>query len=370
MCFSMRKTLFLLMVAAAAVLPPGEVWAQRTVKVSPDYQNPNYRAYGDADGDGVKEKLHKEITDDGLLMWLKPDGTVLRTIEGSEDARSAVADSYGTYVLIDDFNNDGKADVLFPVHPRLSDGRLDINNVSGLVMAYSDGDGYELRDLGDGIPLVGEFTNAVVADFNRDGRKDIFLFEPVSGGTAKYQPVTLMQMADGSFSRQPLNVVTERDEIEKAMFSDGGNGSFTVNNTNFTGVAGLESGASYDEIPRMEAVDINMDGYPDLIDPDGNTFLSLPDGRYYSASIAGSVTLCDLNSDGAKDVVIFDSKTGDVTLNLSDGKGSYSRQTIFSNTNITAVACRDLDGDKLSDILLMADTPRGQQYAYLVFFRN
>ena len=43
---------------------------------------------------------------------------------------------------------------------------------------------------------------------------------------------------------------------------------------------------------------------------------------------------------------------------------------LFSNNNVTDVICRDLDGDKLSDILLLADTPRGQQYAYLVFFKN
>lgn len=62
----------------------------------------------------------------------------------------------------------------------------------------------------------------------------------------------------------------------------------------------------------MEAVDVNMDGYPDLIDPDGNSFLSLPDGRYYSAGIAGSVTAADINGDGVKDMVVFDGGTGDV----------------------------------------------------------
>ena len=207
----------------------------------------------------------------------------------------------------------------------------------------------------------------MTADFNRDGRRDIFMFHS-EGWAQPYEPLVWLQLADGTFAAQPLNVVTDPGEIAAAQFSDGGNGSFTNSGVNLSGFSGPGKGPSYDEAPRMEAVDVNMDGYPDLIDPDGNSFLSLPDGRYYSAGIAGSVTAADINGDGVKDMVVFDGGTGDVVLNLSRGAAGYDETLLFSNKNISKVVCRDLDGDKLSDILLLADT--SGEYDYLVFFRN
>lgn len=298
-------------------------------------------------------------TTDQRLTWIKPDGSLIY-INGTENAVE-------TRMIIADFNADGRADVFFGV------GKL--NNyykweMVSWAVAYSTGDGtdYSIKNF-DGVNIDYQLTDAIVTDFNRDGRKDIFLFHS-EGWAQPYEPFTLLQMEDGSFITQPLNVVTDPAEIAKAQFSDGGNGSFTNNSINMSGMAGGDKGVSFAESVRMEAVDINMDGYPDLIDPKGNTFLSLPDGRYYSAAIAGSVTVADINGDGVKDLVIFDENTGDVTLNLSHGTAGFDSKVLFSNENVTDVICRDLDGDKQSDILLLADTPRSQQYAYIVFFHN
>ena len=317
--------------------------------------------------DGVLWTRHDSYmateTDDERLTWMKPNGSLIY-IDGSEDA-ILVSSTY----LIADFNADGRADVLYKVYDPATSGGNYSSDAVGWGIAYSDASGaYRIQQL-DGINKDYSLSNAVVTDFNRDGRKDVFLFH--SAGWAKaYEPLTLMQLADGAFTMQPLNVVTDPEEIAQAQFSDGGNGSFTNNSVNMSGMAGGEHGVSYAEAARMEAVDINMDGYPDLIDPNGNTFLSLPDGRYYSASIAGSVTVADVNGDGVKDLVVFDESMGDVTLNLSRGAAGFEPTVLFSNKNVTRVICRDLDGDRLSDILLLADTPSGQQYAYLVFFKN
>lgn len=315
---------------------------------------------------GRSDSYRATATTDERLTWMKPDGSLIY-IDGTENA-ILVSSTF----LIADFNADGRADVLYAIYdPSTSGGNYSSDGV-GWAVAYSDASGasgaYRIQPL-DGISKDYSMANAVVTDFNRDGRKDIFLFH--SGGWAKaYEPFTLLQLADGTFTVQPLNVVTDPAEIAQAQFSDGGNGSFTNNSVNMSGMAGGEHGVSYAEAARMEAVDINMDGYPDLIDPEGNTFLSLPDGRYYSASIAGGVTVADFNGDGVKDLVVFDKNSGDVTLNLSQGAAGFEQTVLFSNNNVTDVICRDLDGDKLSDILLLADTPRGQQYAYLVFFKN
>lgn len=293
---------------------------------------------------------------DERLTWLKPDGSLIY-IDGTEEAAT-------TNMLVADFNGDGRADVFYEL-----DGP-DGGTVTSWAIAYSTGEGtgYRIQPL-DGITLRYRLSDAVVADFNRDGRKDIFLFYS-AGWAQPYEPFALLQMADGTFVVQPFNVVTDPAEIAQAQFSDGGNGSFTNTSVNMSGMAGGDKGNSYSESVRMEAIDINMDGYPDLIDPEGNTFISLPDGRYYSAAIAGSVTVADINGDGIKDLVVFDENTGDVILNLSRGTAGFDRKVLFSNTNVTDVVCRDLDGDKVVDILLLADTPKAQDYAYLIFFRN
>ena len=312
------------------------------------------------------DSFRATVNDDERLTWMKPDGSLIY-INGTEDAILT-----SSTFLIADFNADGRADVLYKVYDTATSGGNYSSDTVGWSIAYSDAYGasgaYRIQPL-DGINKDYSTANAVVTDFNRDGRKDVFLFHREEWGKA-YEPFTLLQLADGTFTVQPLNVVTDPEEIAQAQFSDGGNGSFTNNSVNMSGMAGGEHGVSFAEAARMEAVDINMDGYPDLIDPNGNTFLSLPDGRYYSASIAGSVTVADVNGDGVKDIVVFDENTGDVTLNLSRGAAGFEPTVLFSNKNVTRVICRDLDGDRLSDILLLADTPSSQQYAYLVFFKN
>ena len=454
----MKKKTFYLIAAAMAALSAGDAPAQRVVTVAADYLSADFGQYGDADGDGVLERLGKfgkvydypegtipdperddrycvpwgdseyyrvedgaayyrvlpdptvsmatyypkdrepdfseggydffRITsvddallwyawmslagelvyhdgllytrsdtptptvDDERLTWIKPDGTLIY-IDGTEDA--------DTPDLIADLNGDGKADVIYTYVEGAGMTRSPYRKA-----AYSGADGYRIVRL-DALGSEYYLGNAVTADFNRDGRRDIFMFHS-EGWAQPYLPLVWLQLADGAFALQPLNVVTDPGEIAAAQFSDGGNGSFTNNSVNLSGFSGPGKGSSYDEAPRMEAVDVNMDGYPDLIDPDGNSFLSLPDGRYYSAGIAGSVTAADINGDGVKDMVVFDGGTGDVVLNLSRGAAGYDETLLFSNKNITKVVCRDLDGDKLSDILLLADT--SGEYAYLVFFRN
>ena len=343
-------------------------WDDAKLWLGDAYRDPELKNY--LFHDGIlwwrSDSFRATATTDERLTWMKPDGSLIY-IDGTENA-ILVSSTF----LIADFNADGRADVLYAIYdPSTSGGNYSSDGV-GWAVAYSDASGasgaYRIQPL-DGISKDYRMANAVVTDFNRDGRKDIFLFH--SGGWAKaYEPFTLLQLADGTFTVQPLNVVTDPAEIAQAQFSDGGNGSFTNNSVNMSGMAGGEHGVSYAEAARMEAVDINMDGYPDLIDPEGNTFLSLPDGRYYSASIAGGVTVADFNGDGVKDLVVFDKNSGDVTLNLSRGAAGFEPTVLFSNNNVTDVICRDLDGDRLSDILLLANTPRSQQYAYLVFFKN
>ena len=355
--------MFYLIAAAMAALSAGDAPAQRVVSVAADYPSADFGRYGDADGDGVLERLGKfgkvydypegtipdpERDDRYCIPW--GDSEYYRVEGGAAYYRVLPPDptvSMATYYPRDrepDFSEGGYDffRITSAGDARLWYAWMFPDEASAAKLVYHGGLLYTRSD-----------TPAPTVD---DAR--LTWIKP--DGTLIY--------IDGTFAAQPLNVVTDPGEIAAAQFSDGGNGSFTNNSVNLSGFSGPGKGSSFDEAPRMEAVDVNMDGYPDLIDPDGNSFLSLPDGRYYSAGIAGSVTAADINGDGVKDRVVFDGGTGDVVLNLSRGAAGYDETLLFSNKNISKVVCRDLDGDKLSDILLLADT--SGEYAYLVFFRN
>lgn len=300
-----------------------------------------YRWYDDAIWkwcSGAKGTTHH------YWAWLNFKGETIVPIYGTGDM--SICGDIGQ--LNADYNNDGIVDVMF------------YDN-----LALSGPDGYTLVETGvnDGFGI-----DPIVADLNRDGRLDIFAWENSGDVTVTYTPVTYIQLADGTFMHKPLTVVTDPAEIDDATFSAGGNGTFSIHSINMSGFSGYGNGVTSE--PTTKAIDINLDGYPDLIDANGHSFLSLPDGRYYSAVFAGKVETADLNGDGIQDLVIFDQPNSQVVLQLSKD-GGFEMTQLIENGNISAMYCRDLDGDGLIDILLEMDTPaRNGQYAYLAFFHN
>lgn len=184
-----------------------------------------------------------------------------------------------------------------------------------------------------------------------------------------YAPYILLQTADG-LQEKPLPLVTDAAELEGMDYSSGGSGMFRVDNTIFSGAWIPERGTSYaQESDRMQALDLNADGYPDLFSPNGTGFISLPDGRYYTASMGTSVTACEVNGDGLTDYVLFDANTGDVNLMRSTPTG-YETERLTNNSNLTDVQVCDLDGDGHQDLLLTIDKTKQTTYAFIIFLRN
>ena len=299
---------------------------------------------------------------DNRVAWVDFNGVPRIYIDGTDEL--GLYDNDATF--IHDYNGDGKPDIL------LCKGKYDGSADPGqyeAYMAYSGKDGYTLTAVD-----IPDRLNGVPADINRDGRPDIFGMWQTwdEGGSLRFEPKACIQLADGTFETKSFDVVTDKAELQDAMYGGGGSGAFTVGSGRdiLTGAwLGDVGFGAVGEVQQMQAVDINRDGYPDFIDPSGNSFFSLPDGRYYSATISGSMTPCDLNGDGQSDLIVYDNKKGTVTLQLSEGNG-FKETKLIDNNNISAVYCRDLDGDGRLDILLQMDTPDRETYAYLAFFHN
>lgn len=206
---------------------------------------------------------------------------------------------------------------------------------------------------------------ATWADINLDGRMDVLYWknEAINKGCV-YVPYVKMLCADGTFVDQPLEVVTDMDELQEAMDATGGNGTFSVNNNSpFSGFSSGK-GASFPVGP-MNVVDLNQDGYPDFIDEKGFSYMSLGEGRYYLASIAArKVRAGDVNGDGLTDLLVYDGN--ELKLKLNTGQG-FRDVALLSNNNLRDVYMLDCDGDGLLDILAAVTTGDA---SFLAFFRN
>ncbi len=307
----------------------------------------------DVDGDGRLEVLRYN---QNQLLWYNVDGEAVITSTMTGNAKH----------YMHDLNNDGIPDMFFYTRKPKQ-------------VAYSTPTGYVEQD-----SKITNYINegmTAFADFNRDGRVDIFGYQKESG-TNTYTPYLCLQRPDGTFLQEPFPIETDAAKVREAMYAAGGDGSFTVpNSTNFSGVSlakkparhapdkrgvAQSTAAAIPSASGWQIVDMNLDGYPDMISEDGLSYISLPNGKYYPAAIAGKIAVCDFNQDGIQDLVIFDSSLGNVDLMMST-ENTMVTSALYNHSSISDIICQDMNNDGLADVLLLATVG---DYQYFLFFKN
>lgn len=230
---------------------------------------------------------------------------------------------------------------------------VDYSSIKGKVLIPRNGS-YVYHEFG-----MENTTGATWADVNLDGLEDLLYWDN-SDGT--YRPYFKLQKKDGTFTTQPVPVVTDPEELKSAQYAMAGNGAFTIRTNGMTAFASPNSGY-YSKDP-MTVVDLNLDGYPDFIDEKGYSLISLGNGKYYSAAFSGRVKVADVNGDGLTDLIVYSG--GELKLKLNTGT-DFKETLLLSNNAVDGIHVLDCNGDGLLDVLV---TVPGKENSFIAFLKN
>ena len=275
--------------------------------------------------------------------------------------------SWSATCYIEDLNRDGVVDI----------------STAGANSLLSQGGEFEHNK---GMLIVPNF------DINNDGRLDYLK----SKGNNSWS--IMVHQADGSFVEQFMHVMTE--EEYESTFDPENWQSTTTQKSAFTGlvaVGGWSSSVRFSgysnpdkavarreaNAPQMRAqgmnptvgaptraLDLNADGYVDLIDEkNGVLYYNGGEGRWIRNELGGSVMVADLNGDHIQDF-IFPGQ--ELWVAVYRGEGDFEVQTLYQNIQVDReMYCYDFDRDGDVDILVTFSAPLNSTgYAYTMFFDN
>ena len=235
-----------------------------------------------------------------------------------------------------------------------------------------------------GSPLPISATCVAIADFNRDGHKDLLLTvgthlqTSFGDGSGKFRTIpdrdldmseraTEMAIGDLNGDGYPDVVTADHDRYSVSVFLGDGRGAFTP-------APGSPFWPKHGQHPHTHSLllaDLNNDGKLDLVtanNADGDIAVLLGDGRGGFASAKESVFPCgpspyppaaaDVNGDGNLDILVPNSKPGvrTMTVLLGNGHGQFtpapSSPIKTGDDDVYFVAVGDLNGDGRPDAFL------------------
>lgn len=297
----------------------------------------------DADGDGVKEYYKMDSGNDlkGRYHWRAP-GCYAQDFLWDLPFTSLDEDRMMTHL-----NNDGV--------PDFADRAF--TDFSKIKVALSGADGtYTLMD---------GSNSAYPLDVNHDGLPDLFAFNATDWDI-------LYQNPDGTFTATRIDTLsrTQADSLV-ARKAEEADGKFDTG-----GLPSLRDGMFVGGSPEVDesykftqAIDVNRDGYMDLVGP-RTIFYNMGDNRFVASRQPGELTVKDLNGDGIPDYIYNDTEGKRVYTRTYLGGDRFEEQTLVKDLDVTDIHCYDFDKDGDVDILLTFNYNEQFGFSFLVFAEN
>lgn len=297
----------------------------------------------DADGDGTKEyyKVDSENNFKARYHWRAPGCY----------AQDFLLDLPFTYLqedrMMTHLNNDGIPD--FANRAFADFRRIEI------ALAGADGT-YTLMD---------GCNSAYPLDVNHDGLPDLFAFNNTDWSIFYQNP-------DGTFTATRIDTISrvQADSLV-ARKAEEANGKFDISD-----LPSLSDGMFIGGSPTVDesykftqAIDVNRDGYMDLVGP-RTIFYNVGDNRFVASPQPGELTVKDLNGDGIPDYIYNDTEGKRVYTRTYLGGDRFEEQTLMKDLDVTNIYCYDFDKDGDVDILLTFDYLSSSTFSFLVFAEN
>jgi len=261
-------------------------------------------ASGDFNEDGKIDLVVANSLNSMSILFGNGDGTFTA-------AANTVFNSAPSQVVVDDFNNDGHADLAVVIPGSIEDV---------IIVFLGNGDGTFTTVQ----PGFNPGHGAIIAtgDFNKDGKRDIFNVASASGGEYVY-----LGNGDGTFTPGP--------------------------NPNGLGLAGFHTSAV--------VADFNGDGIDDIAFTDLNPMTEIYLGKGDATFVAAPVltlpgnplqaAVGDFNGDGKADLSLNCTGCGTYVL-LGHGDGTFTPQVASSVPNSSYLLIADVNDDGNSDTVL------------------